>query len=416
VARKVSQFRIRVSQALTNRSTIRFRNFPTRRNTCEALALIVAVLPLAFVTLCVLAVRSVARRKLRVMVLAVDGEFAAFVSLMECLRCDIEKGERFDYILILSRWRHQALHGLYSKQVGSKILWGGGWSGIVQQALLLQPRCFVQRIERANWNHFLRGFHFPRSAVPISENLVNLRKSLLRDLCLDDEQYVLLTVYTMAYEQVRNPRFRDSVRLLETVGEEMVDGIDFLVSNQVGVILLGSPDTGKSIIPRTIPRLADFGVLGGPEEVALASGCKYFWTDNVGAWWLTAPFHRPVLHTNFHHKTPRKPTLGRDLFVPRRYQTLDGRLLTLREMLYMEGSPYKAALRGELLLIRNSPEEVMEAQQEMLARVNGEWYETDEMRHRREYVERMYDEYVNEDLHPLRMPAKFLERHEYLLS
>jgi len=350
------------------------------------------------------------------MVLSVDGEFSAFVSLMECLRHDVEKGERFDYVLVLSKWRHHTLHNLYSEQIGSTILWSGGWSGLKQQALMLQPGCFVERIERANWSHFLRNFSYAKSAVPVSKNLANLRTSLLKDLGQKDEEYVLMTVYTMAYEEERNPRFRDSVRFLETVGEEMVDGIDFLVNNQIGVILLGSPDTGRSMIPRTIPRLSDFGVLGGSEEVALASGCKYFWTDNVGAWWLTAPFHRPVLHTNFHHKTPRKPTLGRDLFVPRRYQTLDGRFLTLREMLYMEGNPYKAALRGELLLIRNSPEEVMEAQQEMLARVNGEWYETDEMRHRREYVERMYDEYVNEDLHPLRLPAKFLERHEYLLS
>ena len=389
---------------------------PTRKNTFEALALIVASLPLAVLTLCVLALRSLFRRKLRVMVCAVDGEFAGFVSLMECLRHDVEKGDHFDYVLVLSKWRHHTLHDLYSEQTGSTILWSGGWSGLKQQTLMLQPSCFVERIERANWSHFLRNFSYAKSAVPVSKNLANLRTSLLKDLGQKDEEYVLMTVYTMAYEEERNPRFRNYVRFLETVGEEMADGIDFLVDNQIGVILLGSPDTGRSMIPRTIPRLADFGVLGGPEEVALASGCKYFWTDNVGAWWLTAPFHRPVLHTNFHHKTPRHPTLGRDLYVPRRYQALDGRLLTLRDMLYMEGSPYKAALRGELLLIRNSPEEVMEAQQEMLARVNGEWDETDEMRQRREYVERMYDEYVNEDLHPLRMPAKFLERHEYLLS
>ena len=413
---KVSKFRLAFSRALTAHSAVRFRNLPTRQNTLQALALMAASIPIAVVVLSVIAVRSVFRRKLRVMVLAVDGEFAAFVSLMECLRHDVEKGERFDYVLVLSKWRHHTLHDLYSEQIGSTILWSGGWSGLKQQALMLQPGCFVERIERANWSHFLRNFSYAKSAVPVSKSLINLRTSLLTGLGLKDEEYVLMTVYTTAYEEERNPRFRDSVRFLETVGEEMVSGIDYLVNNRVGVILLGSPDTGKSMIPRAVPRLTDFGVLGGSEEVALASGCKYFWTDNVGAWWLSAPFHRPVLHTNFHHKTSRKPTLGRDLFVPRRYQTLDGRFLTLREMLYMEGSPYKAALRGELLVIRNSPEEVVEAQQEMLARVNDEWHETDDMRHRREYVERMYDEYVNADLHPLRMPAKFLERHEYLLS
>jgi putative glycosyltransferase (TIGR04372 family) len=350
------------------------------------------------------------------MVLAVDGEFAGFVSLMECFRHDTERGDHFDYVVVLSSWRHQTLHKLYRNETGAKILWGGGPSGLLQQALMLQPKSLVFSTERANWSHFLRGFHYAQRRVSPSKELLILRNELMQQLGLFEGQYVLMSVYTKTYEVERNPRFLKSVRLLETVGDELVPGVDYLVKQNLGVILLGSPDTGRSKIPRQVLRLSEFGSLGGPEEVALASGCKYFWTDNVGAWWLTAPFQRPVLHTNFHHKTARKPTVGRDLFVPRRYQTPDGRLLTLRDMLYMEGSPYKAALRGELLQIRNSREEVLEAQQEMLARVNGKWFETSIMRQRREYVEQLYSDYSAEDLHPLRMPAAFLERHEYLLG
>lgn len=416
MARIVSNLRLRLSRALTSRSAVRLRNEPTRHNTLHAVTFLVASFPFALILIGPLLIRSLFRRKLRVMVLAVDGEFAAFISLMECLRHDVEMGEHFDYVLVLSKWQHYTLHSLYSKEVDSKIVWGGGWAGLKQQVLMLQPRWLVHQIERANWSHFLRDFKYASHAVPVSQELVNLRSALLRNLDLVNKQYVLMSVYTMEYEHDRNPRFCQFVRPLETVGDEMVSGVDYLVKQNLGVILLGSPDTGRSKIPRQVLRLSEFGSLGGPEEVALASGCKYFWTDNVGAWWLTAPFQRPVLHTNFHHKTARKPTVGRDLFVPRRYQTPDGRLLTLRDMLYMEGSPYRAALRGELLLIRNSREEVLEAQQEMLARVNGEWFETSIMRQRREHVEQLYSDYSAEDLHPLRMPAAFLERHEYLLG
>jgi len=413
---KSSSLRLRLSTLLTHRSSVRFRNYPTRRNTLHALVVLVGAVPIAALVFVVLVVRSFFQPQLRVMVLAVDGEFAGFVSLMECFRHDTERGDHFDYVVVLSSWRHQTLHKLYRNETGAKILWGGGPSGLLQQALMLQPKSLVFSTERANWSHFVRGFHYAQRRISPSKELLSLRNELMQQLGLFEGQYVLMSVYTKAYEVERNPRFLKSVRLLETVGDELVPGVDYLVKQNLGVILLGSPDTGRSKIPRQVLRLSEFGSLGGPEEVALASGCKYFWTDNVGAWWLTAPFQRPVLHTNFHHKTARKPTVGRDLFVPRRYQTPDGRPLTLRDMLYMEGSPYKAALRGELLQIRNSREEVLEAQQEMLARVNGKWFETSIMIQRREYVEQLYSDYSAEDLHPLRMPAAFLERHEYLLG
>lgn len=413
---KNSSLRLRLSTFVTHRSSVRFRNFPTRRNTLRALVVLVGVVPIASLVFVILVVRSFFQPKLRVMVLAVDGEFGGFVSLMECFRHDIECGDHFDYVLVLSPWRHQTLQELYRVETGARIFWGGGLSGLLQQALILQPKSLVFFTERANWNHFLRDVQFPKRCISPSSSLVDLRRRLLRDLELPSESYVLMSVYTMEYEEERNPRFRENVRLLETVGDELVLGVDYLVKQNLGVILLGSPDTGRSRIPREISRLSEFGRLGGPEEVALASGCEYFWTDNVGAWWLAAPFGRPVLHTNFQVKQTRLPISGYDLFVPRRYQTLDGRLLTLSELLYMEGSPYKAALRGELKLIRNSPEEILEAQQEMLSTIYGEWKETESMKSRRQRVESIYSNYHSVDLLPLRIPAAFLERHEYLLS
>lgn len=408
--------RIRLSKLLTARSAIRFRNTPTRKNTIHSVAVIVLALPLTVLVFLALAVRSVCRSKLRVLVLAVDGEFAPVVAHLECLRFEIDNAQMFDRVLILSKWRHETLSDLYEDQLKVKIVWGGNRSGYYQQALMLQPKWLVSRSEREVEAYFLRGIEYPSDSVRIPNRLKQLRLSLLKQLNLQDEHYVLMSVYTMEYEKERNPRFYDSVRLLETVGHELLQGVDFLMSRGMGVILVGSPDSGKSEIPRPIRRLADFGALGGPQEFALASCCKYFWTDNVGAWWLSAPFKRPVLHTNFHHKTPLHPTLGLDMHVPRLYKTLDGRLLSIREMLHFEGSLNKAALRGELILVRNSPEDILEAQQEMLAWLNGELEENRSAQRRRECVEQIYSSYHEQDLHPLRMPTRFLEKYESLLS
>jgi len=95
--------------------------------------------------------------------------------------------------------------------------------------------------------------------------------------------------------------------------------------------------------------------------------------------------------------------------------TPEGKMLSLREMLYREGSPNKAAVRGELVMIRNSPAEIVEAHQEMMARIDGSWIETPSMRARHNHVVELYSNYRAQPLHPMRIAASFLERHEDLL-
>ena len=241
---KNSSLRLRLSTFLTRRSSVRFRNFPTRRNTLHALVVLVGAVPIASLVFVILVVRSFFQPKLRVTVLAVDGEFGGFVSLMECFRHDIECGDHFDYVLVLSPWRHQTLQKLYRVETGARIFWGGGLSGLLQQALILQPKSLVFSTERANWNHFLRDVQFPKRCIFPSSPLVDLRRRLLQDLELPSESYVLMSVYTMEYEEERNPRFRENVRLLETVGDELVLGVDYLVK-QNPELGGGEPGSGR---------------------------------------------------------------------------------------------------------------------------------------------------------------------------
>ena len=127
-------------------------------------------------------------------------------------------------------------------------------------------------------------------------------------------------------------------------------------------------------LPRSFPRLSEFGELSGPHEVQLASCCQYFWTDNAGGWWwLAVPFKRPVLITNNATQRPRRGKMpDNHLIVPVRYREWSGRDLTFREI-YSKSNAfhYKATSRGELQIVLNTAAEIVDAQREMLARLDG---------------------------------------------
>jgi putative glycosyltransferase (TIGR04372 family) len=197
----------------------------------------------------------------------------------------------------------------------------------------------------------------------------------------------------MQYEEERAPAQVSKSRVLESNGEVLALGVDYLRSRGLDVIMLGSPDVGPSHVPRILPRLSEFGSLGGPHEVALASGCEYFWTDNVGAWWLAFPFNRPVLCTN--DARPLGVSQAVTCYV--QYRTLDGELLTWRQLLYrqiVEGrSLLGDASRGELVMVKNSPEEIVAVHQEMIERVAGTYREDAQTRQLRAKFGAVYEEF-----------------------
>jgi putative glycosyltransferase (TIGR04372 family) len=177
--------------------------------------------------------------------------------------------------------------------------------------------------------------------------------------------------------------------------------------------MLGSPDVGRSHVPRNLPRLSEFGSLGGPHEVALASGCEYFWTDNVGAWWLALPFNRPVLYTN----DARPLGIGKFVTYYVQYRTLDGDLLTWRQLLYREivegRAPMKDAGRGELVMVKNSPEEIVAVHQEMIERVAGTYREDAQTRELRAKFDAVYEEFGRT---PPQVAGTFLRMHGHNLG
>jgi putative glycosyltransferase (TIGR04372 family) len=277
---------------------------------------------------------------------------------------------------------------------------------------MLQPRSLV-KLEEVKWPRVHKGqFLIPPLTLPLPKNLIQSRDLVFEELNLLSKRLVALAVHTRTYDQIRNKNYALKGLNKETVGSELVLGVDVLEKRDVKLVLLGSTDVGTTHVPRTFPRLADFGTLGGPHEVVIASKIDFFWSDGVGAWWLSFPFKRPVLYSN--QLTLRIPAWmwpEIHLVVPVRYQYLDGTEVTIREEL---SSQTPLASRSDVHWIRNSPEEIAEAIEEMLALIEGTWEEPSEVSIERKRFERMFDDFPQ--YKACRVSASFLKRYSYLIS
>lgn len=399
--------RIRFSRFLFRRSAIRLHLFPTRKNTIQALLLVLLALPFSILLTPILSLRRLVSAPPKLLVLATGGEFGPFVHLLELVRGGTIRTESTK-VLVLSKYRHETLAELYEDELGVQIYWGGGIRTFIQQVWLLLPEWCTELEQFSNMYTFQVHARLPSTAVRVPQHIANLRTLTLRELGIQETNYVSLAVFALKYDEERNPHYLSTLSGVESIGTEMAAGIDFLSSEGVDIVLLGSPDTGRSYIPRPIVRLNEFGELGGPHEIAVASGSRYFWTDNVGAWWTTAPFCTPVLHSNASLVLSWNMRQNH-VVVPVRYVTPEGDLLSLKELLKFEGSPYRAFMRGELSIVRNSSSDLQEAHREMLSRANGTWFDGKDVVELREQVNHLYSSLTT---YPsLNFASTFLERH-----
>ena len=409
----MTQLKRALSELISEHSVLRNRQYPNRRNTLVSTLFLIMVWPAAVaVTPLALVATILKRRRLEVTVLAVDNEFAPVIELLELLRSISLKDKSWRYILILSRYQHPTLDTLYSSSLQSRIIRTVGASRILQQILLLQPGFLVARTELRGG----RSFSLPQSPLEVDRCLVRMRNRRLADIGLGEQRYVAMAVYTLQYDEERDPKEAQKHAMLESHGNNLAVGVDYLHQTNVGVVMLGSKDTKRASVPRDIPRLSNFGYLGGADEVALASGCEYFWNDSdVGAWWLGLPFKRPILTTN----KPRirmKANLSNyeHLVVPVRYTRPDGSDLTFRELLLMKSAPFKSAARGDLVMIRNSPDEIIEAHKEIQARISGTWFEDAQTQRLRDRCRQIFLDFP--DTFPMRISAHFLTKNSHLLN
>jgi len=91
----------------------------------------------------------------------------------------------------------------------------------------------------------------------------------------------------------------------------------------------------------------------------------------------------------------------------------DGYQMTLREML-QEPNLNKQVARGKVELIRNRPEDVMDAHQEMIRHISDTYVIDPATEDLKQRLMSIYSEF--EDCIPFPLPGKFLLQHQYLLD
>lgn len=398
-----------LSAALSLRSVKRHHQYPSRSNTIHSLLFALAVSPLALGLALLLAIRRLWVAQLRVTILASEGEFGPTTNLLEYMRLPDKRGCA-DIIVVLNSRKHHTLHSLYSSALGTRVIWSNWPHVVLQQALLLQPKCLV-KLERLT----VGRNPFATQTIPLTKDFLRLRERILVELGLQDKKFVVVSLHTRAYDDWQNPQYAMKERVLESDGELLTCAVDYLQGCKREVVLLGAKDDGKSKIDREIARLSQFGRLGGPHEVVLASACEYFWSDNDGGWWLTAPFKRPVLWTNDARILRRRGTLpAQHLILPVRFQSADGEMISLRKILSTKSAPYKAVGRGELRIIKNTSQDLIGAHEEMIARCEGKWVDSNEALVAQERLSSLFAEYP--ERHSIRIPSDFLIRNADLLD
>jgi putative glycosyltransferase (TIGR04372 family) len=297
------------------------------------------------------------------------------------------------FIILEYRPPHRTLGRLYQSVLEPKILWSSGVQGLLSQALLVMPSLLVARecIKKRD----ISDSSLLRKSIEAPKGLFKIGMETLRQLGCRSSTLVLLSIHTREYDMSRTPRAIEKDQILESIGTDFPLTIDYLGSHGVDLVRLGGRDTERSRIPREIPRLEDFGKLGGAHEIALANLCTYFWSDEDGGFWTSFPFRKPVLFTNLARLNLNSSSVP-EVFVcvPTRYRTPDGVNLTFNEVLSHLSNgiqPWKLAVRGQLQLIRNTPDELMDANREMIARLESTWQVTPEIRILRQRLEHIWE-------------------------
>lgn len=405
-----------VWKVLYRRSAIYSIFEPNRRNTFHSLGLLLLAVPLAVVSYPLLLFVSRVVDRIDWYEVRAHGEFAWIVDHLERIRGDHDRKTSPVVVFVRSSIHHVGLGKLYSHELNGLVLWSSARSALLAQVLLLQPDHVVKKTTIYNGNFF--DFEMSEAPIQPPRYLTLLKQETLKRLECSESRFITLAVFTSTADELADPDYEAKFQFRETHGVELAPSIHFLKENRTDVILLGFPDTGKAHIPCSIPRLSEFGRVGGHHEVALTSGCLYFWTDHVGAVMLAFPFRKPALFTNSPMTWSRAwnwpiATSERFLCVPPRYCSPQGEYLSIREQLSL-GDEGEAIASGRVLAIRNSPQEIIEAHKEMLARIDGTWVRDDKARDRQEKVMRIVSRFP--DLQVMPISDYFLAQHSYLLD
>lgn len=188
------------------------------------------------------------------------------------------------------------------------------------------------------------------------------------------------------------------------------------------VVRVGS--TARDLLQTAHPRIIDYPFSGKRSEILdiyLAARCHFYITCGTGPDTVAAQcFRRPTLWVNLMPPYMATSWGRQNLTILKHYWSpAKQRYLTLSELL---SSPlghsydYHAVIKPSgAQVVDNTPEEIQEAADEMVARLDGTWVETPEDRERQEQFWRLFKPHFPNREYVARMGAAFLRNHPHWL-
>ena len=191
-----------------------------------------------------------------------------------------------------------------------------------------------------------------------------------------------------------------------------------LASAQVQVVRTGTYEVeklpeglGEFVIDYALKKQSPFG------DVWLYSHCLFALAAGSGSHWFASMFNKPSVLTD---QFQLWGTYGdQDLFIPQLcYLKKNDCLAPFEWMLQQENwnwalDDHRLGIQYDIL--KNSSQEIIDVIDEMLARLNGRWVESDEDVELQARFRKILELRKPQDRNPARMGAKFLREHQHLL-
>ena len=192
--------------------------------------------------------------------------------------------------------------------------------------------------------------------------------------------------------------------------------IDDLTSKKISVVRMGIHEEFR--LPESLGDLVkDYAFSNQSEfgDIWLSSNCQYFVSAGVGAWWLGSIFGKRTVITDSY--AIRGSSGSQDLFIPQLAWLIRENCYATFEWMadnYMWALD-SDRLGNEYTMVRNTSQQIVDVNNEMLKRLDGTWRDEDKDLELQERVRSLQLTLNTGERAPARMGANFLREHQYLL-
>lgn len=246
-------------------------------------------------------------------------------------------------------------------------------------------------------------------------------KKECRELGIDPEQpfVPVLGRDNLYLSSIGEPTDTDSYR--NTDIKLFIPAMEYL-ADRFTVIRVGS--VAKERLITQHPNILDYTFSGKRTElldVYFSAKCHFFLSCGSGLDTIASNLFRlPVLYVNWTPLAAVYMLKPWTCFIPKKYWLRsEGRFLTLSEILESGvGDMYTPRELDplDITIIDNTPEEILEATQEMVARLDGDWNETAEDKERQRLFWSYFEKNNPHRKYTVNICASFINKNNYLLK